>query len=310
MNLKKVLAAIDDFFLTPASAVPLAVLRIGCAATLIAQALMLRTSILDFFAHDGIIQGELATYLSTPYAPRISWFVQILSLFHVTEAACIYFCCSIYFVSLVLQFVGLFTRGASVVVWFLHWMFMNTGFTTNYGVDLYLHVFLFYLVFAPSGDALSLDVAWGRRSGEPSEKARLALRVIQLHLCITYFCSAVEKASGIQWWNGELLWRAFYLPVYKQFDMTWLVDWPILSKVAGWSTLVFEGGYFIFIWPKQTRTFWVFTAVGLHMGIAIFLGLVLFGVTMSILTVAAFGFSPEPDSVLLRRGNFRRLAVS
>ena len=290
---------IESFFLKPASPRPIAVLRIGLALVLIAQAYMLRTTVLDFFAGDGLIQGDLATYLGISDAPRVSWIVKILAPYGISETACIFATCWVYLISLVLLCLGLGTRVASVVAWLLHWTLMNTGYHTAYGVDLYAHVFLFYLIWMPAGDALSLDSLVRGRSNIPSSAARLALRVLQVHLCLSYFFSGVEKAQGIQWWNGELLWRALSLPVYYQFDMSWLAQWPFLSKVGGWSTLFFELGYSIFIWPKATRRFWVMGMVGLHLGIAVFLGLGLFGLIMCVLTVSVFGVSSEPPKAFL-----------
>lgn len=146
----------------------------------------------------------------------------------------------------------------------------------------------------PAGAAFSVDWWIRGRPNAVSSAARLGLRVLQLHLCISYFCSGMEKAQGIQWWNGELLWRALSLPVYYQFDMSWLAQWPVLSMIGGWTTLVFELGYSVFIWPRATRRFWIAGMVGLHLGIAIFLGLGLFGLIMCVLTVSVFGFSAEP----------------
>lgn len=282
-----------NFFLLPASARPLGVLRIGLSLILIIQAYLLRDSLLFFLSQNGIVQGELARYLSSPNAPRISWLVDALAPFYVSETTCIYGICGAYLLSLIFLGFGLFTRAAAIVSWFLHWTLVNTTHTTSYGFDLYAHVFLYYLMWIPSGDALSLDVALGRRSGEPSSAARLGLRLIQLHLCISYLLSGLEKAKGDQWWNGELLWRALSLPVYHQFDMSWLAYWPTLSRLGGWATLFFEIGYCVFIWPQITRRIWVPAIVVLHLGIAIFLGLDLFGGIMCLLTVAAFGVPSE-----------------
>jgi hypothetical protein len=289
--------AIEKFFFFPASPRPLGAMRIGLAATLIAEAIMLRGIIFELFARDGIIQGELADYLTTPYVPRVSSILPLLSPLGLSESTVLYFVCTLYFVSLLFLFVGLFTRTAAVITWFLHWTLMNTGFSTTYGVDLYAHVFLFYSMFVPVGDAYSLDVVLGRRSGLPSQAARLGLRVLQLQLCISYLCSGIDKAQGPQWWNGELIWRALCMPVYYQYDMFWMANYPFLSLIGGWTTLVLEIGYCVFIWPKRTRKFWVAGIASLHLGISIFLGLGLFGVTMFWLTVAVFGFSAEPSPI-------------
>jgi hypothetical protein len=296
-GMKRVGRALDVFFLTPAAPLPLALLRIGLALVLMVQAYLLRHSLLDFFSQQGMIQGPLADYLGAPESPQILWLVSLLSPFNVGETACLYGTCTAYFVALVCFGLGFYTRASSIAVWFLHWVLLSSGFSTTYGVDIYAHVFLFYLMFMPCGDACSLDVLSGARTNQPTWMARLGLRVLQLHLCISYLASAIEKGSGVQWWNGEVLWRALNLPVYQQSDLTWLVHFPWLLKLGGWATLLFEAGYCAFIWPRATRRIWVMAITALHLGIIFFLGLELFGVVMCLLTISVFGFSAEPRTV-------------
>ena len=144
----------------------------------------------------------------------------------------------------------------------------------------------------------------GRTNCTPTPGKRLAIRVMQLHLCITYLCSGLMKSAGEQWWNGELLWRSLNLPVYRQFDMTWLANWPALLVVGGWLTLFLEIGYCIFIWHRNTRWIWIIAMLGLHLGIAIFLGLQFFGFTMCILTFSVFGISSEEGRLFAMGWNF------
>jgi hypothetical protein len=290
----RVFRAAGEFFFAPASARPLGALRIGIAAVLITQALMLRTEIFEFFAHNGIIQGRLADRLSNPDAPRIAWIVQWLSPVGISERSCIYAVCGTYFASLLLLAAGYRTRLAAAIAWLLHWILLNTGYTIIYGADQYAHIFLFYLIWVPAGHAYSLDVARGCASSAPTTTARLGLRVLQLHLCISYLASGIEKSTSIQWWNGEVLWRALSLPTYRQFDMSWLSGWPWLATIGCWATLAVELGYCVFIWPKRTRRPWIAVTMALHLGIAVCLGLHVFGIIMCVLTLAVFGVSPEP----------------
>jgi len=43
------------------------------------------------------------------------------------------------------------------------------------------------------------------------------------------------------------------LPEYRQLDLTWLADVPLLVKLAAWGSLVIEIGYPFFVWPPMTR---------------------------------------------------------
>jgi hypothetical protein len=55
-------------------------------------------------------------------------------------------------------------------------------------------------------------------------------------------------------------------------------------------------GYALFIWPKRTRRLWAVSTIGMHVGIAIFLGLASFAALMSVLTFSAFCVSAEPTA--------------
>jgi hypothetical protein len=76
--------------------------------------------------------------------------------------------------------------------------------------------------------------------------------------------------------------------------MKWLAHWPSLLFAMSWTTLILEGTYFLFIWPRTTRALWLVGMTSLHAGIAVFLGLHLFGLIMAILSIVIFGISAEP----------------
>lgn len=286
--------AASTFFFAPASGRPLAALRVALALVLLVQAWLLRGEVLDLLAHDGIVQGDLTRYLVGGGAPRAGWLVDQLAPLGVSESACLHALCGLYVASLSGLMLGLFTRISAVVAWFLHWTLISTAGTTSYGADTYAHIFLFYLVLVPAGDAWSLDVLRARASRPPTAAARLGLRVMQIHLCVSYLASGLMKSAGIQWWNGELIWRALSLPVYQQHDMTWLASYPWICQIAGWVALFTELGYCVFIWPARTRRLWIAAIVALHLGIGLFLGLGVFAAIMCVLTLTLFGVSAEP----------------
>jgi len=157
-------------------------------------------------------------------------------------------------------------------------------------MDIFTHIALLYTMLMPCGDALSLDVLLGRRKSEPSVAAGVTRRMLQLHVCIVYTSSGLEKAAGIQWWNGEAIWRSLMLPVFNQFNFGWLSHVPWMAMIAGWSILAIETGYGIAVWFRKTRAIWIFLTVAMHMGIGMFLGMWMFGAIMILLNLGAFGY--------------------
>ncbi|MGE0171288.1 MAG: HTTM domain-containing protein [Oligoflexales bacterium] len=285
----KFMEAVKKFFFTPSTAFPLACLRIGMTSLLILQSLSLSRQLLDFYGVKGFVQLELNEYLIDQTLPKISWLAAEMGKVGVAYDQTLLWAFLLYLASLVTLLLGWRTRISAIVAWFLHFMFMNSNGVSNYGVDQFYHIALFYFVWMPVGSALSLDVAEGRTKSTPTSQTTIALRVIQIHLCLVYFVAGWGKMQGHMWWTGEAIWRSLLLPEYQSFDFYWLAKVPFIATLAAWGTLILETLYPVFIWFRKTRLPWVVAVIGLHLGIAVFQGLELFGATMIVFTTSMFG---------------------
>src|SRR3954468_9534049 len=198
------------FAIEPASHRPLAILRLGIAATLIAEAAVVAKHLQEYFGPLGLVQGPLSEALSHPSLPSLSYLSRILSFVGVTPSGTIYIAFVAYVVSLHLLLLGYHTRIAAIASWLLFLALKRSGSAAAYGAFEFAQIGLFYCVVFPVGGTLSLDAF--RRPRPPTAAARLSLRLLQLHLCVVYFSSGIEKALGEQWWNGEAIWRAVMRP--------------------------------------------------------------------------------------------------
>jgi hypothetical protein len=302
------------FAFAPASPAPLAVLRIGLGAVLLFQAALVAPAFFDLAGSDGLLQGPVRGGYADPRMPCIGWLVGAFAHLGVGERPVLVGAGLAYVFALLALTAGLWTRAAAAVVWLIHLMLMMTANRSIYGVDELANIFLFYLIWIPSGATLSLDARRRRVTAEPSEAARLALRVIQIHLCVVYLMSGVEKALGRQWWTGDAMWRSLMLPEFNQLDFSFLAGHPWMAKAMGWTVLLLEAGYPIFIWPRRTRRPWIAATVALHAGISLFMGLHVFGGIMVVFTVAAFGVPadpalPSPSAAVARQWTLRLLGV-
>jgi hypothetical protein len=283
-----------DFVARPASPRPLAILRIGLAAVLLVQAYTLGGSLIELYGNLGFVQWSVEPLGTPSGVPRVDWLVDALAPHGVSDVAVVRGVFLVYVGSLACLLLGWRTRVAAVLAWLTHTALKTSGNASIYGVDEFAHIALFYCMFMPVGHALSLDRLAGRVSGEPSSAARLGLRVLQLHLCVVYVSSGIHKATGEQWWNGEAVWRSLMRPDFAHFDMSWLAEAPWVAMLACWGTLLVEVGYPLLVWPRWTRTAGTLAAIGLHVGIAVGLGLVSFAAVMIVLNIAAFLVRAEP----------------
>lgn len=282
---------LKEFVAAPSSPQPLAIFRIGVALVLLAKAASLSGSILELFGQRGLIQWAISDTRTSPWLPRFSALAEVSRGLGLSEDHCVQGVYLLYMLGLAGLLLGWRTRLSALAAWFAHVTLLNSANMVTYGVESFGHISLFYCMVLPVGSALSLDRRAGRASDAPSAMATLSLRVLQLHLCAVYLASGVDKAVGQQWQSGEALWRALMQPQYGQFDFSWLASVPWLTKLATWGTLVIEIGYALLIWPRQTRALWVLATLGLHLGIALFMGLWTFSAIMSTMTFAAFGWN-------------------
>lgn len=285
---------IERFLFAPASATPFAALRIGLAATLLAQALQVAPVFHALYHHRGLLRGPLMDTFGPEHLPPLGRLWSWLSVSAAAESLLLGLLAALYVAGLLGTLVGWRTRASTCAAWLLHLFFMLLAYHTNYGVDALANMFLFYLLWSPAGEALALDHRRGRAPDRPRATSRLLLRVMQVHLCIAYLFSGVEKASGEQWRNGEAIWRSLTAQGYATFDFQWLAQVPWLAVVAGWLVLIVEIGYPVFIWPRRTRTAWIGAVVAMHAGIGIFMGLHVFAALMIVLTVSMFGARADP----------------
>jgi hypothetical protein len=284
--------AVSDFVSRPAAPLPLAVLRIGLAVVLLGQAAALSGSLLDLYGDRGLTQWAITDRLLPPGVPRLGWLADALAPLGLSAGGVARGVFLAYVAGLAGLLLGWRTRPSAVLAWLTHLMLGASGATSVYGVDQWATVALFYCIWLPVGSALSLDAGGGPAAATAG--ARLGLRVLQLHLCLAYLASGLEKASGEQWRDGEAVWRAVMRPDLAQFDLGWLASASWLAVGACWGTLAVEIGYAILVWPRRTRKAMALATLGMHAGIAVCMGLWSFSALMMVLTIAAFLVPAEP----------------
>lgn len=282
------------FFTNEVSLYPLAALRILTCFILLLQAYAISGFLYEFYGEKAIIQNSLNEFFTFTFpAPRIHVIATYFTTlgFEFNEVVRLIFLSYIFSVSCML--IGWKTRFFSILTWLLQYIVMNSAVLSNYGIDAYMHFILFYLAWMPSNKVLSVDAYYAKNKLAWTPFDSISLRIFQLHLCFTYFVAGFGKSLGYMWWNGESVWQAMMLPEYRQFDLSFMADFPIIPISIAYFTLFIETFYPLFIWFKKIRPFWVVAIIGLHSGIAIFQGLHLFAAIMMTLTFCLFGLDHD-----------------
>lgn len=271
----------------------LSILRIGLGLVVLYYAVSLANDWNFLFATSG---GALVTRdfseallaLQSRFVPRLGWLVDAGKTVGLRESIVLSTTWLCLLASSLAVSLGIFSRGAAAVAWFLHLCAAKSGDFVSYGVDSFVTIGLFYLMLSPLPDRVSVDHIL--RKVRPANPAMLGFfrRVLQLHLCLIYFFSGLAKCLGTGWWNGENLWRALTRPPFNVVSPDLLVNGRLLFPVLGIAICLLETSYPIFIWLRRTRAAWLFAILTMHAAIGLLMGMYLFGMVMIVLNLAAF----------------------
>jgi hypothetical protein len=189
-------------------------------------------------------------------------------------------------VVLVLFTLGLWSRITAVLAWVFMVSTARRAPVLFFGFDEVVLTWTFYLaVIGASGQALSLDrlIACRHRPRAlptPTVSANLALRMIQLHLCLIYAAAGLSKLQGRAWWTGEAVLMILVSPETRVRDLTWLAAYPRFLNLLTHATVALEVLYPILVWVRVLRPIVILGMILLHLGIDLTLGLTEFSLSM------------------------------
>jgi len=271
----------NAFWYTPADPTLLGLIRVLTGLMLLYTHAVWGLALNDFFGPSSWLSGRLVYLMQyDQLALSFWWWV---------PARAIWPAYAVSMIILTLFTLGLWTRVTSILSLCVVISYANRVPAALFGLDQINLLLTLYLAIGPSGQTLSLD-RWRarRRLGSdlappaPSVSANLALRLIQVHMCVIYLFAGVSKLQGPSWWSGEAMWRAFANLEYQSVDMTWLASHPWLVNLMTHGSILWEVSFCVLIWKPLWRPIVLAGAVVLHIGIGAFLGMWTFGLVMLI----------------------------
>jgi hypothetical protein len=208
--------------------------------------------------------------------------------------------------------IGAATRVTSILSFLITISYSQRVPIANFGFDQILGMMCLYLAMAPGGAAVSADNLtrrwWRRRKGVATDpapvryaSARMASRLIQLHLCAIYFWAGFSKLKGPTWWTGEAMWNVIANQEYQTLDLTWMAWMPWLPFLIAHITIAWETSFIVLVWNRRLRPLVLAMGTAMHFGIGAFLGMWTFGLIM---TFAYLSFS-DPEIWRFRLSRLR-----
>lgn len=294
---KRCWSAWRGFWFIPQDPLSLAAIRIGTCSVLLYSYLMVLPDWSDHYGPFGWIDQQAARGLqeTAPSGAPLSWSLWMLS----DSRHLLAIGYGVLLLLLLCGAVGFKTKWVLPCAWICHISLAHRGMVYLYGVDLIGAMLLLYLSFAPSGTRWSWD-SWRKLTqGEilegPSVRANIALRCIQVHLCVIYASAGLSKLAGPKWWSGTAVWYAAMTPEMWPFGIspTWLMGTGFLGtaivNLATLGTLILEIAFAFLIWNSRLRPMLLWAVGLMHVGTGLLMSL---GSFAAIMVTALLAFAP------------------
>jgi hypothetical protein len=240
----RMLRAFDAFFFAARDSRLPDLIRIGYAALLLVNLLVLghdlerwfgEAGVLPFDASQRIVDADALTLFAwLPRTDAVLWGAYLLLIAHV-----------------VLLLAGIAPRlqAACAFVWLVS--FHHRHILLFDGEDTVFRLLCFLLIFLPTGRHYVL----GRRNPSPTLHPGWALRLVQLQVCLIYFSSAWEKAAGVDWLSGTALYFVARLddmfgtmPLPRVF-----FEWMPAVRFGSWAVMGLEFVLPVTLWIRNLR---------------------------------------------------------
>lgn len=287
----------DNFWFVPADPTLLGLIRVCTGLMLVYTHLVWGLQLEAFFGPDAWLTPELVETMQRDQIVWSYWWyvpTDMLWTAHYVSIAI-----------LTLFTLGVATRVTSILSFVVVISYINRTPCALYGLDQVNGFLTFYCCLGPAGDAVSMDRLmrrwWAGSTSDPSllkpqpsVGANIALRLIQVQMCVIYFFAGISKLLGAAWWTGDAMWLAFSNLEYQSNDMTWLVHYPWITQLMTHTTVAWELTFWSLIWKPMCRPFVLTMAVLLHVGIGACLGMWTFGLIM---LVGCMSFLPPSFAI-------------
>jgi hypothetical protein len=285
----------DRFWFTPAQPHALALIRILGGAMLLYTHAVWTLDLEAFLGTNSWLSADTVSLLNQePSGNSFAWSY----LYWISSPAILW---TLHLAALAVFFllmIGLFSRVMSILACLITLSYCHRLTGTLFGLDQINAFVAMYLTLGASGAAFSVDRLLARRRGAaspptPAVGTNIAVRLLQIHMCVIYLFGGIGKMRGETWWDGSALWFAFASLEYQSIDMTWTVRHRWLLALLTHLTVFWETFYCFLVWPKLTRPVCLALAVLVHGGIGVCLGMQTFGLAMIIANLAFL----SPDTV-------------
>jgi hypothetical protein len=191
---------------------------------------------------------------------------------------------------------GLFSRFSSVLVYLGLVSFLHRNIFVHHGGEHLMCIAAFWLMFAPTGAALSLDRLWfkAKSSTNASQDCSVwALKAYQFQFALVYWQASISKLASPSWWDGTAMYYVFRHLEFSRFAVPFVPQNMLFLKLCTWGSIFAEFLGWTLIWFKETRYAVLLVLLSLHLGIEYAMNIPLFE---HIMIASLVAFIPGQDA--------------
>lgn len=289
----KLWTSFENFFFAPSSLYHLGLMRFIVSSALFGLYCWRQLEVQFFYtdSHGVILKNQAFTLLPEFYRPSIQLFIW--------SDALVPWIHGLLLVGLFGLMLGIGGRLWTFVIWLLSLSFLQRNYFVAYGADLIGTMWLFYLSWTRHNVYFSVLNYFraDRQQTIPCDiYSSAGARLIQIHLCIIYGYTGLQKLKGMSWWDGTSLWTVWGNRQMTVIDMAWTAQWPLMIAVFVFMTLFFEVYFPVLVWRPKLRPWLLLFGLCFHGGIALTMGIWSFG---SIMVSAYTLFLPQDSRLFL-----------
>ena len=253
-NTRNLIKDWDSFWFKPMSTLPVSCFRFCFCSILLAMYLIRFFDIRIFFYESGLLSSTSAKAFHQMYTNKSFHFI-------LSSDTLLYLCYILFIIILFLMVLGVANRFIAVLAFVLHLVFLQRNPSITFGADIIATFWLFYLIFSNSNKEIKwVHYLLKKQKGLMSERLEkgdwlntIAIRLIQIQLCVIYMFSGMEKLKGKSWWDGTAIWEALSFYDFTFFNFSFLLSAPMLSAVLVIFTVLFEIYFPVLVWVPRLR---------------------------------------------------------
>ena len=280
----------NRFWYAPSDPLPCAVLRIAVGLLVIGHLLMLTPGLDRWHSSEGLLSPQVVTAALTADSGRAAWHPSYFAHLGPLESRIAH---GLAIAAAVAFAAGLFSRVTGLVTLAaLLACFHRLPLVAGQAEPVLIFL-VAYLCIGPSGARLSVGRWLAQRQNpleeapvQPSYRATLSLRMIQVHLAVFVAIMGLTKLNGDAWWQGEAIWNLLAQTHSRPLDLTWLRNYELVVNFWTHAVVFYELAFPVLIWNRLARPILLAAGTLVWLSIILATGLLLFGLTMIVATLA------------------------